>query len=150
HWWMEPELWLRSHLSSWLRSSLLTTQSMRLEVYELIGYIVLPLLAFGVYRLTIWLLTACATWSLRRPGWVVRAETVVKRLRALGWSAAVLFLRWGLLLLEPDRVVLVPVLAVLNPLVWVLGMWAIFRLIDLGSDVIEAHHAAEGRRPEIT
>src|SRR5262249_35071650 len=44
----------------------------------------------------------------------------------------------------------VPPLAVLNPLSWVLGMWALVRLIDLAGDVMEAHLAAGKRRPEIT
>jgi MscS family membrane protein len=150
HWWIEPELWLRSHLPPSLRSSLLTTPVLRLEVYELIGYVVVPLLAFGVYRLAAWFLALCAQSLLRRRALAVPPETIARRVRPLACFVGVVFLRWGLLLLEPDRVVLVPLLAVLNPLVWVLGMWAIFRLIDLGSDAIEAHHAAEGRRPEIT
>jgi MscS family membrane protein len=39
---------------------------------------------------------------------------------------------------------------VLNPLVWVLGLWAVFGVMDLMNDVVEAHLAAEGRRPELT
>jgi MscS family membrane protein len=146
----EPELWLRSHLPGWLRTPLLTTRSLRLEVYELLGYVLVPLLAYGVYRLATWLLAGCAAWLLARRGWVLPRETVVQRLRPSGRFVAVLFLRGGLLLLEPDRVVLVPLLAVLNPLVWVLAMWAVFRLLDLGNDVMEAHLASRQRRPEIT
>ena len=87
---------------------------------------------------------------MARRGWPLPADTIRKRLRPLGRFAGVAFLRWGLLLLEPDRVILVPLLVVLNPLVWLLGMWAVFRLIDLMTDVMEAHLIAEHRRPEIT
>jgi MscS family membrane protein len=47
-------------------------------------------------------------------------------------------------------VVLIVFLAVLNPLVWILGTWAAFRVLDLITDLLEAHLIAEKRRPEIT
>ena len=53
--------------------------------------------------------------SLSRRGWNMPPETVSRRMRATGRFVGVLFLRWGLLLLEPDRPVLVALLAVLNP-----------------------------------
>jgi MscS family membrane protein len=147
---IEPELWLRSHLPAWLRSSLLTMPGLRLEVYELIGYVVVPLMAFGFHRLMTTLLTLFVQWLLHRRGLLLPRETIEKRMHPVGRFLGVVFLRWGLLLLEPDKVVLVPVLAVLNPLLWVLGMWAVFRLIDLASEGIETHLAGERRRPEIT
>src|SRR5262249_31573941 len=106
--------------------------------------------AFGVHRLTTWLLTAVLEWFLRRRGWSLPRATILQRARPTGRFVAFLFLRWGLLLLEPDRVVLVPLLLVLNPLLWILAMWAIFRWIDLGSDLLEALVTAQKRRPEIT
>lgn len=148
--WFEPELWFRSHLPGWLRASVLSTSQMNLEVYELLGFILVPILAFAIHRLTTLLLAACVQRFLVRRSWVLPRETVLQRLRPLGRWAAVVFLRWGVLLLEADRVVLVPLLAVLNPLIWVLGLWGIFRLIDLISDVMEVHLASEKRRPEFT
>src|SRR5262249_31062311 len=41
-------------------------------------------------------------------------------------------------------------LAVLNPLLWVLGTWAVFRLLDLTTDLMDAHLTAQKRKPEIT
>jgi MscS family membrane protein len=146
----EPELWLRSHLPGWLRTSILSTRSMKLEVYEAIGYVLVPVLAFGLSRLTTWLLAAVVHWFLTRRRWALPRETVVKRLRPAGRFAGVLFLRWGLLLLEPDPVLLVPLLVVLNPLVWVLGVWAIYRVIDLITEVMEVHLETDRRRPELT
>lgn len=148
--WGEPELWLRGHLPGWLKVPVLSTREMSLELYELLGYLLLPFLAFGVHRLTTRLLAAGVHPFIARRGWPLPTETVVKRLRPTGRFVGVVFLRWSLLMLEPDRVVLVPLLAVLNPLVWILGTWALFRLIDLAGDLMEAHLTAEKRRPEIT
>jgi MscS family membrane protein len=148
--WGEPELWLRSHLPGWLRVSVLTTRRIRLELYELLGYLLVPALAYGLYRLTVWLLWVCLHQLLVRRGWALPRETLVRRLRPAGWFVGVLFLRGGLLVLEPDTALLVVLLGVLTPLVWLLGMWAVFRVLDLVADVMEAHLAAEKGRPEIT
>jgi MscS family membrane protein len=147
---VEPELWLRGHVPGWLRGRVLSTPEVTLEVYELIGYVLVPVLAFGLYRLTTRLLAACMAWLLARRKWELTYPAVVARVRPVGRLVGVMFLRWGLLLLEPDRVVLVVLLAVLNPLIWILAMWAAFRLIDLGGDLLEGHLAAERKRPEIT
>ena len=53
-------------------------------------------------------------------------------------------------MLEPDLVLLILILAVLNPLISVMGMWATFRVLDLITDLMEVHLTAEGKRPEIT
>jgi MscS family membrane protein len=148
--WTEPEVWLRSQLPGWLRAPLLTTGALTIELYEALGYVLVPALAYGLYRLCTWLLTACLGWVLARFRLPIPPETIRQRLRPTGRFVGVLFLRWGLLLLGPNRVLLIPLLAVLNPLVWVLGLWAAFRAMDLVSDVVEAHLAAEGRRPELT
>jgi MscS family membrane protein len=145
----EPELWLRSQVPDWLRTRLSSVAWMHLEVYRVVGFVLVPVLAFGVYRLTTWFLASSLLWILARRGYPLPRETFVRRLRPAGRLAGVLFLRWGALVLGPDRIVLVPLLIVLNPLVWILGMWAIFRVIDLISDLMEAHLTAEGRRPEI-
>lgn len=150
HFWAEPELWLRSKLPPWLRAPLLTTPVLVLEVYELIGYVLVVLLAVGLTRLTTWLLAAWTQRFLTRRGWSLPRESLVKRLRPTGRFVGVAFLRWGLLVLEPDRPILLLSLTVLNPLIWILGMWALFRLIDLISDVMEIYLAGEKRRPEIT
>jgi MscS family membrane protein len=146
----ETELWVRSHLPAWLRAGLLRTQYITLEVYELIGYILVPLLAFGLYRLSTWVLTFGLSRMLVRGGWHLPGETIANRVRPLGRLIGVLFLRWGLLVLEPDRAILVALLMILNPLVWILGMWACFRLLDLITELMEAHLIAKNRRPEIT
>jgi MscS family membrane protein len=148
--WGEPELWLRSHMPSWLRTAVLRTSRLHIELYEALGYVLVPALAYGLYRLTTWLLAACLQWLLLRRGWTLPADSIRTRLRPTGRFAGVLFLRWGLLMLGPDRVVLVPLLAVLNPLVWILGMWAIFRWLDLFGDLMEVHLSTDRRRPEVT
>jgi MscS family membrane protein len=149
HPWKETELWLRSQMPAWLRFQIVNTPSVHLEVYELVGYGVVAALALVCLRLTTWLLAGCLQWWLARRQWILPRETLVRRLRPTGWLFAMLFLRWGVLVLAPDPVVAVPLLTVLNPLVWLIGMWAIFRLIDLVSDAIDAHLAAQQRRPEI-
>jgi MscS family membrane protein len=147
--WAEPELALRFRLPGWLRVRVLSTRSFSLEVYELLGCVLVPLVAFGLHRLTTWLLTGALQWLMARRGWPLPREITVKRLRPVGRFVGVVFLRWGLLLVEPNQVVRVPLLVVLNPLVWLLGMWAVFRLIDLLGDVMEAHLVAQKRRPGI-
>jgi MscS family membrane protein len=148
--WGETEMWLRSLLPGWLRASVVSAPRFSLQVYELLGYVLIPALAFGLYRLTTWLLAALVHGVLARRGWALPRETVVRRLRPAGLFVGVLFLRWALLGLGPDRVLLTPLLVVLNPLVWLLGMWAIFRGIDLIGDLLELHLTAEKKRPEIT
>jgi MscS family membrane protein len=147
---IEPELWLRSQLPGWLRTSIVSIPQFTLEVYELLGYVIVPVLAFGLHRFVTWLLTMLLHKVLVRRGWELPRETLVKRLRPIGRFLGVVFLRWGLIMLEPDRVLLVPMLVVLTPAVWFLGMWAIFRVIDLISDLIEVHLLAQKRRAEIT
>jgi MscS family membrane protein len=147
--WAEPELWLRSRLPRWLRASLFSTRRLTLEVYELLGYLLVPILAYGLHRVTVWLLVWCLHRALTRRGWALPRETLVKRLRPAGRFVAVVFLRWAILVLEPDSVLLIVLLGVLNPLVWVLGTWAVFRLLDLVSDLIDAHLTAQNRRPEV-
>jgi MscS family membrane protein len=150
HFGTESELWLRSQLPDWLWAPVLSTRWMTLQVYEVLGYVLVLVLAYCLYRLLTWLAAACLGALLARVGWPIPRETLWRRLRPAGWFAGVLFLRWGLLLLGPDRVLLVPLLVVLNPLVWVLGLWAVFRLLDLVGDLVEAHLTAAGRRPEVT
>jgi MscS family membrane protein len=148
--WGETEMWLRTQLPGWLRTTVLRTPRFSLQVYELLGYVLIPALAFGIYRLTTWLLAALVYRALARRGLAPPRETVVQRLRPAGLFVGVLFLRWGLLVLGPDRVLLTPLLVVLNPLLWLLGMWAIFRAIDLVGDLLELHLATQKKRPEIT
>jgi MscS family membrane protein len=122
---------------------------MSLQVYELLGYLLVPAFAFAFYRLTTWLLAVFLEWLLNQQDWPLPRETIHKRLRPSGCFAGVVLLRWGLLVVGPDRALLVPLLVVLNPLVSVLGMWAIFRVIDLTGELMEAHLSAKKRRPEI-
>jgi len=147
--WTETEMWLRSQLPGWLRATVFSTAEMNLEIYELLGYLLIPALAFCLHRLITWLLAALMHWILAWRGWAMPRDVLVKRLRPTGRLAGVVFLRWGLLALEPDRVVLVPLLVVLNPLIWVLAMWALFRLLDVINDLLEIHLIAQNRRPEI-
>jgi MscS family membrane protein len=147
---IDPELWLQTRLPGWLRAAVVSTRRFRIEIYQLVGFVVVPVLAFGVYRLATSLLTACVVGLLGRRGTALPRETVRKRLTPTARLAGVLFLRWGLLLLGMDRALLVPLLVLLNPLIWLLAMWAAFRLIDLVSDLIEVHLTAGKRRPDIS
>ena len=143
--WTEPALWLRSHLPSWLRKSVLSAGSFTLEVYELAGYLLVPLVAWAVHRLAVWLLSSGLRRALALYGWDLRRAHIAGRLWPAGLLAAALFVHWATLLLISDRVVLVPILWLLNPLIWMLVLWAAFRMIDLVSDVIEVHVAARMR-----
>jgi MscS family membrane protein len=148
--WSQPELWFRSHLPAWARASVLRLGRLNLEVYELAGYVVVPALAYGLYRLALWLLTVLLHRALTRRGWDLSRHAIAKRLRPAGRFLGVLFLRWGLLVLGPDRVLLVPLLMVLNPLLWLMGMWAVFSLLDLVTKILETSQASEGRKPDLS
>ena len=147
--WTEPELWLRSHLPAWWRKSLFSSEPFTLEIYELAGYLLVALLAFGLSRLTVWLASAGLRRLFAGPDWALSSATLATRLRATGLFAATLFVHWGILLLAPDRAVLVPVLAILNPLIWLVGLWAAFGVIDLVSDLVEMHIAAQRRGADL-
>src|SRR5262249_48678294 len=73
-----------------------------------------------------------------------------QRLRPAGLFLAALFVRWGILVLGVSTPLLIGALTVLNPLLWVLGTWALFRLTDLLGDVVESHLTASRRRVEIS
>jgi MscS family membrane protein len=148
--WTETELWLRRLLPGWLRATVFATPRFSLQVYELLGYVLIPALAYGLYRLTAWLLAALLHGILARRGLALPRETVARRLRPACLLVGAVFLRWGLLVLGPDRELLTPLLVMLNPLIWLLGMWAAFRVIDLIGDLLELHLTAEKKRPEIT
>src|SRR5262249_36353710 len=72
HLWQEPELWLRSQLPGWLRARLLAAGGVNLQVYEALGYVLVPLVAFGLYRLTLLLLERCLQWVLARRRWTMK------------------------------------------------------------------------------
>jgi small-conductance mechanosensitive channel len=92
---------------------------------------------------------ACLVWILRLRGWEVPRETLIRRLRPTARFLGVLVLRWGLLVIGASQAVLVVALTILNPLLWLLGTWALFRLLDLIGDLVEAHLTASKRGVEI-
>lgn len=144
--WHASELWLRDHLPAWARSRLISSKDIHIEVYEVIGYLVLFTSMCVVYRLARWLLVAAVAAGLRRIGAHISRETLAARLRAAAFLASILCLRWGVLLLSVDRVLLVVLLTVLNPLLWLTAAWAVSRLIDLFGDVIEERLAMSRHR----
>jgi MscS family membrane protein len=147
--WTETELWLRLNLPAWLRTTIFSSRVINFQLYEVIGYVLVPTAAYGLHRLITWLLTLVARRLAARRGLTLPREQFIKRLKPIGRFVAVMFFRWGLLVIAPDRVLLVPLLTVLNPLVWVLGMWAVIRMIDLIGDLMEAHLETNQGRPEI-
>jgi MscS family membrane protein len=148
--WGETELWVRSRLPAWLRATIWSDGTLSLQVFELLGYLLLPLLTYGLYRLTMWVVAGCLHRLLQWRSWVMPHHTLRKQLRPTSWFICALFLRWGLLVLGPDRVLLIPFLTVLNPLTWIFGLLAVFGLIDLVGKSMEAHWAEDRGRPEIT
>ena len=128
----EPELWLRTHLPSWLRATVTETHAKPLA-FRFTSY-------SGTCSRRRWptVCTGCPSgcWPRASAECLCAAAGLCRaRPSQLGCvrpadSPALCFCGWTLLVIGPDRVLLVPMLFVLNPLVWLLGMWAIFRLID--------------------
>ena len=137
--WRAPELWLRERMPGWAKGDLVPNPALRVEAYQLLGVPLLAVLAFAVSWLSSRLLTAVVGRGLALARWKLPADQVLKRLRPAGRLIACLAVRWGILLLDVDKMLLGPILTVLNPLVWVLAAWMVFRLIDLVGAVFHAH-----------
>ena len=148
--WRSPELWLRERLPAWSQADVSPSAAVRVEAYQLAGCALLAALAFAVSRLGARALAAAAERSLALGGWEPPAGTALKRLRPAGWLLACLAVRSGVLLLDLDKTLLGLALTVLNPLVWVLGAWALFRLMDLIGDISAARMGDSKRRVEVT
>jgi MscS family membrane protein len=126
-----------------------TETKLHLALYELLGYVILLVLAGAATWLTTWLLALVVGGFVRWRGWAVPRETIKRRLRPTGFFLGCLLLRWGVLILGGSEPLMVGFLTVLNPLVWILGTWALFRWIDLVGDLVEAHLVAGKRGVEI-
>jgi MscS family membrane protein len=126
-----------------------TETKLHLALYELLGYVLLLALAGVVTWLTIWLLALVMRGFVRWRGWDVPPQTIKKRLRPTGFFLGCLLLHWGVLILGGSEPLMISILTVLNPLLWILGTWALFRWIDLIGDLVEAHLVAGKRGVEI-
>jgi MscS family membrane protein len=145
-----PELWLRNQTPAWLKVTVFHTRTMHLQLYEVFGYILLPIVAYALYRLITWLLVGFVYWVLLRRGCELKHDVIARKLRPTGRFLGVEFLRWGILVLGADTTVLSMSLTVLNPLLWLLGTWAMFRLIDLVGKLMDNQTTEDKGRLEIT
>jgi MscS family membrane protein len=136
-------------LPDWLRAEVVDVPGIHIEVYECAGYLLLLSLAFVILRRTD-LLGRAVHRLLAWRRFEFSAQNVARRLRPTGWFTAIVVLRWGILCLAVDRVLLVGLLTVLNPLFCLTLLLALFGLIDLLGDLIEAHKARNKRRVEFT
>lgn len=136
--WHAPELWLRSRLPSWAAYPVINTRAIRVRLYEVAGLAFLLLTVVGVYKLTLALLVRLAGSALRLASVTLTPTALRRRLRASARLASIAYLHWGVLLLALDRGVLAGILVVLMPLLWLSLAWAVFRLIDLFGDAVEA------------
>jgi MscS family membrane protein len=145
-WWRSTDLWLRAKLPAWAKSQLIASRQVHIEVYEALGYLFLLASVFAVYRLALALLARGVRAGLRLLGVELPREVLPEYLRASARLLCIAYLRWGVLLLSVDRVLLVGLLAVLNPALWLSLAWAVFRLIDLGGEVLESRLAKSRHR----
>jgi MscS family membrane protein len=148
--WRAPELWLRDRLPAWSKTNVSPLAEYRIEIHQPAGLAIVALLAVALNRLGTRLVAIVVRRCLAPGGWDVPTTTVLKRLRPAGHLLTCLLLRWGILLLDVDKVLLGLALTVLNPLAWVLATWAAFRLIDLIGDIFEVRMADSKHRIEIT
>jgi MscS family membrane protein len=148
--WHAPELWLRDRMPGWSRANLSPAPAFRAEPYQLLGVAALAGLAFAGSRLGARGLAFGLHRGLALGGWDLPHRSFLNHLRPAGWLLACLALRWGIFLLDLDKVVLSLALTVLNPLAWLLATWAAFRLIDLVGEVAGVRMAASKHRVEFT
>jgi MscS family membrane protein len=144
--WHATDLWLRAQLPSWCRSRLFANKSLHIEVYELLGYLMLLVSTVALYFGGVQLLVHLARRGLRMLGVELARKPVAHRLRFFSALLCVLYLRQGLLMLSVDKVLLEVALSVLNPLAWLTGAWALARFIDLIGDIADARLAQSKHR----
>jgi MscS family membrane protein len=143
--WREPELWLRGQMPAWARASVFTTRTIHVCVYELAGALLLVVSGIGLYVLVRSLAAGVVRSLLRLTGAKLPPATLRRRLRPMSVLICLLYIRYGVLLLALDKVLLAGALTVLNPLIWVCVAWVACRCIDLMRDVVEARMAANDR-----
>ena len=148
--WRAPELWLRERLPAWSKADLSPVAAWRVEAYQLIGCVLLIVLAFSVSRVGTLLLAALVRCLLALGGWKPSPAITATQMRSSGRLLACLVLRSGLLLLDLDKALLGLALTILNPVVWLLGMWAVFRIMDLIGDVTQERLSDSKHKVEIT
>ena len=148
--WRAPELWLRERMPAWSKADLSPIAAFRVEVYQLAGCVLLLLLAFAVSRVGTQLLAVLVRRSLAFGGWTPYHGMAVTRMRPSGRLLACMVLRSGLLLLDLDKSLLGLALTILNPVAWLLGAWAVFRVMDLIGDVTQVRLSDSKHRIEIT
>jgi MscS family membrane protein len=143
--WREPELWLPGRLPDWARSSVLTTRAVHLKIYQLAGIVFLGVSVIGVYLLVRGLASWVMVGLLRLAGVKLPRRLLRQRLRAFSGLTCLVYIRWGVLLLALDRVLLATALTALNPLIWLCAAWVAFRFIDLVGDAVQARLSASER-----
>ena len=119
-------------------------------MYQAAGFGLLLVLTFVVVRVATWVLSFPVHHTLAFGGWKLPPGTALKRLRPCGYLIACLVLRSGILLLDLDKTLMGLALTVLNPLAWMLGIWAIYRVMDLLGDISEMRMHDSKHRVEIT
>ncbi len=117
---LEPGLWLRQRLPGWLRYRIELTDQLSIAVYQLLGAIVLLLLALPVSRLVAGLFARMIHALLRWRDLVVDDEQVAAWVRPVGWLAAVWLLIDGVTLISLRMEPAGACLAFLVPVFWLL------------------------------
>lgn len=143
--WHEPELWLRRQLPDGAMAAVFTTRMVHLKAYQLAGLVFLAVSWIGLYRIVRELARAVVLSLLRLAGAKLPANRLRPSLRAFGSLACIAYVRWGVLLLALDKILLASALTVLTPLVWLCVAWTALRLIDLLGDVVEARLTSSER-----
>ncbi|MFO0959272.1 MAG: mechanosensitive ion channel [Isosphaeraceae bacterium] len=143
------ELWLRAKLPPSMRRHILALRALNFEVYQMpaaiLGVAAAWLMGLGARRV---LGRLISLW-MRRKGIALVREAIDARIRPIGFLAAALTFRWVALLLCLDTPVLILCLSLLNPLIWILAAWALYRLIDLIGDVIDVSMIRANRGSEV-
>lgn len=143
------ELWLRARLPAALRKHVLALRSVNFEIYQIpaaiLGIAAAWLLGWTTRHLLGWVVSRWARWK----GIPLVRQEIDARIRPFGYLTMALAIRCMTLLLCLDAPVLVLCLGFLNPVIWILVGWTLFRVIDLIGDVIDVGVVRTGRGSKV-
>jgi MscS family membrane protein len=127
---LSPGLWLRHRTPGWLRYRVKLTDQLTVAVYQLLGTILITLLAVPMYRVVVGALTRMVRTLLRWRSVPAEEGEAVEWVRPVGWLAVLWLAVRGVAILDLRTEAAGVVLSVLVPALWLAAAYAAYRLID--------------------
>ncbi len=148
--WTSPGLWVRSRIPDVLERGFSFSPSVRIEIYQVVGLVLMLLMAVAAERTVARLSMALIVRVFAFRSLELDSEAAIDRLRPVGWMAALAASQFGVALLDLRRDVAGLVLSALNLCFWIMTAYAFYRLIDLVADYARQRGVATGRHSAMT